>query len=654
MKVKTQIVIAAVFVSALNIHLLLHAESIQQKPGSTNSSSPDSQKSTPPKGQFTTGGSSDGTEDNRNFTESTWEDFTTPLIAGVNHENHRGSAWCDYDNDGLLDLYITHFGLFNSDGEYFGSANQLFRNLGEDGFEDVTTYELEAQSGLSHHAAWADIDNDGLPDMYISQSSNSGIEFSVLLHHDSTGSFSNITSGDPLAMDGMLPRGIGWQDVNNDGFVDLLIANSNGDTKKNRLLINTGNNEFILQESVFAEAMRESRSIGWCDYNNDNLPDVYIANGAEDHADVFNRTNQLFKNVGDGTWVDVAEFAGVDDVGHGRGQVWGDINNDGYLDLFVGNQKGSDTGGGHNRMYKNNGDGTFTVITNSAGLLESFRTRCVSMADYNNDGFLDIYIVNFGNATPPNHLYRNNGNNTFTEVAAGTLATGGPGNGSSATWADFDNDGWIDLYIVGGSTESPGEGMNRLLRNANQNGNHWLEVELCGTISNRTAIGARVSITHRNAFNQIVSQMREIQNGSGYNSAHMLRAHFGVGQSDEILDITIRWPSGIVQTISNQPVDKIIRVVEDYDFAFDCNRNCIPDYKDILDCTSLDENFNGIPDECDCWGDLNGDGVVEVNDIMILIMEWGSTTSVICDLNGDGVVEVNDLIILISAWGSCT
>ena len=172
-------------------------------------------------------------------------------------------------------------------------------------------------------------------------------------------------------------------------------------------------------------------------------------------------------------------------------------------------------------------------------------------------------------------------------------------------------------------------------------------------MSNRSAIGARVTVSHRNEFNQPVTQMREIQSGSGYNSMHMLRAHFGLGLSDEILDITIRWPSGTVQSIANQPVDKIIRVVEDHNVAFDCNRNCIPDYQDIIDGTSLDENGNGKPDECDCTGDINGDGVVEVNDVMILIMEWGSTTSTLCDLNQDGVVEVNDLIILISAWGQC-
>ncbi|HIB50589.1 MAG TPA: hypothetical protein EYO40_04835 [Phycisphaerales bacterium] len=584
---------------------------------------------------------------------SSWEDVTTPLTAGLNHENHRGSAWCDYDNDGLQDLYVTHFGAFDPNGIYLGSPNQLLRNLGSGVFEDATTVELEANSGLSHHPAWADLDNDGLPDIYISQSSNSGSELSTLLHQDSVGVFSDITNGDPIGMSGILPRGVGWQDVNNDGLVDLLVANSNGDLKKNRMLINAGGTNFTLAATLFSEEMRESRSIGWCDYNNDGLPDVYITNGAEDHSDELQRTNQLYKNMGDGTWTDVAVEAGVGDIGHGRGQVWGDVNNDGFLDLFVGNQKGSDTGGGHNRLFRNNGDGTFNDITAWAGLFESYRTRGVSMADFDNDGYLDIYVVNFGNALPPNHLYRNNGNNTFTEVAGGTLASGGPGNGASASWADFDNDGWVDLYLVGGSTIAPGSGMNLLLRNANQNGNHWFEVELCGVNSNRSAIGARVTISHRNANNDAVTQIREIQSGSGYHSGHMFRAHFGLGASESIMELTVRWPSGIVQTSFNLPVDDIIRVVEDSVFAYDCNRNCIPDYQEILDGVSVDENGNGIPDECDCFGDINGNGAVEVNDLITLISVWGSSTSSVCDLNNDGTVNVNDLILLVAAWNSC-
>ncbi|MBT4584875.1 MAG: hypothetical protein HOC93_07340 [Phycisphaerae bacterium] len=583
---------------------------------------------------------------------SVWEDVTTSLLSGEGHENHRGSSWCDFDNDGLLDLYSVHFGVFDPDGIYVGSANQLLRNTGDGVFEDATTEELEAYSGLSHHPAWADIDNDGLPDIFISQSSNSGTENSILLHQDSVGVFSDMTNGDPLQLDGLLPRGIAWQDINSDGLIDLLVAVSEGDSKQNRMMINEGNGIFTRDVLLFSQEFKESRSIGWCDYNNDGLSDVYIANGAEDHCDESRRTNQLFKNLGDGLWEDVALAAGVAEIGHARGQAWGDINNDGHMDLFVGNQKGSDTGGGHNHLFKNNGDGTFSDITISAGLYASFRTRCVSMADYDNDGYLDIYVVNFGSALPPNHLFRNNGDNTFTEVADGSHAVGGVFNGASASWADYDNDGWVDIYLVGGSIDAPGVGMNKLLRNANQNGNHWLEVELCGTVSNRSAIGSRVTVTHINDQG-FVSQMRDVQSGTGYNSQNMMRAHFGLGSSDTVLNISIRWPSGIEQNVAGVSADQLIRVVEDENvFAFDCNRNCVDDSVDIADGTSEDVNNNGIPDECECIADLDGDGSVNVADLLTIIDNWGESSSH-GDLDGDHFVGIQDLLLLIGLWGSC-
>ena len=584
---------------------------------------------------------------------SNWENFTTPLISGEGHETHRGSAWCDYDNDGFIDLYVSHFGAFDPDGVYEGSPNQLLRNIGDGIFIDATTQALEAYSGLSHHPAWADIDNDLKPDLFVSQSSPTQSVHSVLFHNDGEGEFSDITNGEPFAMAGMLPRGIGWQDMNNDGLVDLLVAVSGGDEQKNRMFVNNGNAAFSLSGSLFADEDKESRSIGWCDYNNDNLPDVYIANGAEDHTDVSVRTNQLYKNLGGGEWIDVAAESGVDDIGHGRGCVWGDINNDGNLDLLVGNQKGSDTGGGFNKLYKNNGDGTFTDITVSAGLYADFRTRCVSMADYDNDGFIDLYLVNFGGAAPPNHLFKNDGNSHFVEVGVGSLAQGNLQNGASASWADFDNDGWMDLFLVGGSSQAPGNGFNKLLRNANQNGNHWIEIELCGVLSNASAIGARVSITHLDEEGELVSQMREIQSGTGYNSGNMLRAHFGVGTSEVIDTVTIRWPSGILQSTVNLEVDKIIRVVEDTVFALDCNRNCIADMVDIFGGSSLDVNGNGIPDECECLANLDGDNDVDVTDLLILITNFGSTGSLIGDLDGDQDVDITDLIALIAAWGDC-
>jgi len=587
----------------------------------------------------------------RSTGSSNWVNATTPVVAGVGHENHRGSAWCDWDNDGLLDVYLTHFGV-NGGGQYFGSPNQLLKNMGNGIFEEVTTDVTAVGSDLSHHSAWADIDNDGLPDLFVGQSTNYGQDQNHLLHHDSTGVFTDTTNGNPLAMYWLSPRGVSWQDVNTDGFVDLFITNSGGDQRRNRLLINQGDGTFVKDEGNGLDGLwDEGRGVAWCDYDNDGDADVYIVSGSEDNSDPIYRTNRLFRNNGDGTWTDVSPEAGVDDIGHGRGVAWGDINNDGFMDIIVGNQIGSDHPG-YNKLFLSNGDGTFEDISESAGIEENVRTRCVSMADYNNDGLLDLYTVSFGSIDPPNRLYRNNGDLTFTEVAGGSPMSA-PHCGNSASWADFNNDGWIDLLAVGGSTEAPGVGHNKLCQNMNQNGNHWIEVELCGVVSNRSAIGARVLLTHRTSDGGFVNQMRDVHSGSGYNAQHMFRAHFGVSDSEVIHELTILWPSGIVQTETNVPVDQILRLVESDVFAYDCNRNCIPDNEDVNSGTSLDENDNGIPDECECLTDLNGDGILDVNDVLAIIVNWGSTNAPLCDLNGDGVVEVNDLIILISAWDSC-
>ena len=587
--------------------------------------------------------------------DSSWENVTTALTAGTNHENHRGSAWCDFNNDGLLDVYLSHFGVH--DGvEYLGSPNQLLQNIGNGTFIEVTTTISAVGSDLSHHCAWADIDNDGLPDLFVGQSTNFGQDQNHLLHHDSIGVFSDITNGNPLAMYWLSPRGVAWQDVNLDGFVDVLVTNSGGDQRKKRLMINQGDNTFDLDENAGIEsAWKEGRGASWCDYDNDGLADIYIVCGSEDNLPVANRTNMLFKNNGDGTFTNVAAEAGVADVGHGRGVAWGDINNDGFMDILIGNQVGSDHPG-DNKLYRNNGDGTFTDISVSSGIAENVRTRCVSMADYNNDGLLDLYTVNFGTMIPPNRLLRNNGDGTFEDVAQYTPATAGI-NGNSASWTDYDNDGWVDLYAVGGSPTAPGEGQNVLLRNTNQNGNHWIEFELCGVVSNRSAIGARIHITHRDSDNNLIHQMRDVQSGSGYNTQHMFRAHFGLADSDSVEEVTILWPSGIVQRGDNISSDQILRIVEGTVLTQDCNRNCVDDAADITDGTSYDSNSNGIPDECECTGDFDSDGDVDVRDLLELVSHWELVSTpedaLETDLTEDGIVNIHDLLLLIEQFGDC-
>jgi hypothetical protein len=138
----------------------------------------------------------------------------------------------------------------------------------------------------------------------------------------------------------------------------------------------------------------------------------------------------------------------------------------------------------------------------------------------------------------------------------------------------------------------------------------------------------------------------------------MLRAHFGIGSSTTIINMTIRWPSGVVQSIGGISPDQIIRVVEDEDtFAFDCNRNCVSDLVDIAEGLSQDTNGNGIPDECECItdtdADINGDGSVNVIDLLIIISNWDAEGSSEGDVDGDGIVGIQDLLLLIGAWSDC-
>ena len=589
---------------------------------------------------------------NRNLT-SNWEDVASPLVAGQNHERHRGAAWCDFDNDGLLDLYLSHFGE-RTDSVLVGSPNQLLKNVGGFEFVDVTTDELAVGSDLSHHAAWADINNDGLPDLFVGQSTNFGQDQNHLLLHTSLGEFEDITKGDPLAMYWMSPRGVAWQDIDNDGFIDLVVANSGGDFQQNWIMMNQGDETFVRENSAINQISSEGRGVAWCDFNNDGFPDVYISNGSQDELPEILRRNALFQNNGDGTFSNVAEAVGVDDPAHGRGVVWGDINNDGFMDLLIGNSLGFDYPA-HNRLFTNNGEGNFEDITESAGIFENTRTRGVTMGDYDNDGFLDLYVISFGTANPFNRLFHNNGDETFTNVATGTLAEG-INNDETATWCDVDNDGWLDLYTVGGSATAPGIGQNQLLRNLNQNGNSWIQLEFCGTISNRSAIGTRVTLVHQTKTGEM-TQVRELQSGYGYNAQDMLRTHFGLSDSKNIEQLTVRWPSGITHTLTDVQPNQIIRVVEDeFVFAFDCNRNCINDEVEIQSGSSADLNGNGVPDECECVSDFNNDGTANIDDLLILISNWGPVPngeSVEGNLNGDDIVDVNDVLLFIQYWGSC-
>jgi hypothetical protein len=431
-----------------------------------------------------------------------WVDATSGALRDAG--NGRGVAWGDYDLDGDQDLYITNF----------GSANKLLRNDGT-GFVNATVGPL-GNSGLAGGAVWGDYDNDGDLDLYLA---NDGTN--KLLRNDGPGSFVNVTTS-PLN-DGGRGRAVSWVDYDNDGDLDIYLLNH---IDANKLFRNDGGGVFA--DATSGPLADESRgsAAAWGDYDNDGDADVYIANWG---------ANKLLRNDGAGLFTDVTSGP-LSDTRNGMGTAWGDFDNDGDLDLYVSNNGG-------NKLLRNDGGGTFSDVT-SGPLGDSGIGMGVAWGDFDNDGRLDLYLSNLASS---NRLLMNSGDGVFTDATYGCLA--GPDSGRGVACSDYDQDGDTDLYVVSDSK-------NRLLRNNLRSG-HWLHVRLAGALSNSWGIGARIRIVSGG-----LSQIREISGGSGYMSQNSLVAEFGVGPEVVIDTVEVRWPSGVLQTLTGVPGDQLLTITE--------------------------------------------------------------------------------------------
>ena len=271
--------------------------------------------------------------------------------------------------------------------------------------------------------------------------------------------------------------------------------------------------------------------------------------------------------------------AGIVSQDNGKGVAWGDYDNDGYPDLFIarGHQGGTGAGG---TLFHNNGNGTFSDVTSSAGVSISGSCWAAVWGDYDNDGYLDLFITNAGDTGqgPGNHnyLFHNNRNGMFTDVAAATGAALQDDTSlhKGASWVDFDNDGFLDLMVKDGigneGDNGPGAfGLHRLLRNTG-NSNHYLEINLRGVQSNGRGIGARVTVTSANG---VAYRQNNGGGGGEYASqgSRTLTFRFGYGDdrdsSSELAQATtatvvVTWPSGVVDTLQGVPVNQIITITE--------------------------------------------------------------------------------------------
>ena len=425
------------------------------------------------------------------------------------------AAWGDYNSDGWVDLYV---------------GGQLWRNDAGQQFTRVADVSLQGVG------IWGDYDNDGHADLFC------WVGTGKLYRNNAGRGFEDRSDRLPeLPMENS--RGAVWGDFDGDGWLDLYVGGYEAPGyQPDCIYRNTCEGTFVKVWQTRGKPL-PARGITAADFDEDGDLDIYVSN----YRLV---PNLLWRNNGRGVFADVARAHGVDGDGglgawgHTIGSAWGDLDNDGHLDLFAGNFSHSPAYQDRPKFYRNRGPKhgfRFEDRSKRAGLAwqESFASP--TLGDFDNDGRLDMY-----NSTvyPRDHgvLYRNNGDWTFTNV---TPRLGATVKGTyQAAWADYDSDGDLDL-VTGG----------RLFRNQQRTG-HWLKVRLRGDgrTVNRDAIGAQVRVRLG-----LYTLTRQVEGATGEGNQNDRALHLGLGKQNRPLQLTIQWPNGTSQTLGTRP-DRSITV----------------------------------------------------------------------------------------------
>ncbi|MFQ6015500.1 MAG: FG-GAP-like repeat-containing protein [Anaerolineae bacterium] len=436
-------------------------------------------------------------------------------------------SWGDYTGDGYLDLFVA-----NWSPEPQVAANNLYRNNGDGTFTDVAAQLGVATSRGTMRGVFADYDNDGDLDLYVTQAGPP----SVLYRNNGDGTFSDVTR--EAGLEDFRPCSMAlFADFDNDGYLDLYLIGGLGPNIRgpNRYYRNNGDGTFsdvTAQAGLSHEGAGHDAAVG--DYDNDGDPDLLLVN--------LDSPGILYRNNGDGTFNDVTAGSGLT-LPSGTAAAFGDYDNDGDLDLFALPERPA-------LLFRNNGDGTFSDVTVQAevGDVAGFD---VAWTDLDNDGFLDLVL---GRPDGENVFLLNNGDGTFSDVSATAgIRDAQPGFGVAP--ADFDGDGDLDLYLANGGFI--GAAANSLYQNSGTD-NHWLAVRLVGTVSNSHGVGAKVNLRLEGG----PSQMQEIGGGTGLCQPPLL-THFGLGEVSRVDELSVQWPSGIVQTLTDVPADQLLTVTEE-------------------------------------------------------------------------------------------
>jgi tetratricopeptide (TPR) repeat protein len=466
----------------------------------------------------------------------------------------RGTAIFDYNNDGLLDIVIT--------AAHAGTT--LYRNNGDGTFTDVSV-----KSGLDKCINGfviisGDYDNDGFQDLFVTRQ---GFYYGDcgLYHNNGDGTFTNVTEAAGVQSWGPA-YSAAFADYDCDGFLDLFIAYNLGgmfDRRiQNRLFHNNGDGTFTdVTESAGIGSIFTTIGSCWGDYNNDGYPDLFLSSGLG--------RPRLFRNNGNGTFTDVSEEAGIRDFVVGTTCFFADYDNDGWLDIVQYTWSDHEdviytmkTGHGPDDgsplvVYHNNRDGTFTAKTREVGLDGCWGTMSGNFGDVNNDGYIDLLL---GNGSPRMErlepfILLENDRGTFRNT---TFAAGLPFSGKShgTNCADLFGDGRLSIIIAAGGGY-PGDLLMTAVHCPKQLPGNYLNVRLRGTKSNRDGNGARITVVSRG-----MRQMREVNHGTSFGCLP-LEQHFGLADANHVESLEVRWPGGAVQRVENPPVNETILVTED-------------------------------------------------------------------------------------------
>lgn len=481
-------------------------------------------------------------------------------IFGGGYSN--GIAWGDYNNDGFQDLYISN-GHQSAPPEK--NQNLLYLNNGDGTFDSVTTAgAIISDQFVSGGSTWGDYNNDGNLDLFTAEVYRVAASFPntyktiySLYENNGDGTFTRSDAhGDLTVETEECGASASWADYNNDGYLDLAISTQyikfSPVKNNNALYLNDGSaGTFTKQSNVVTEQVTQQGGVNWADYDQDGDMDLVTIAGLEFQS------SWLFTNNGSSASFSFDSLTILTSQ-DAKGASWGDYDNDGDFDLYV-SISGVNLDAGQvaqkNILFQNN-NGTLSQITINGLTTDTLYTNVSEWGDYDNDGDLDIFIGNAGGTTEKqkSYIYENNNDGTFTRLN-NTILSDSSTYTRVAAWADFDNDGDLDIAIGR-------DGKNRLFTNTLNNGNHYINIKLTGATANKSAIGSIIKVKAA-ISGEAVWMMREISGQTGFASQNSLRAHFGLGDATVIDSIEIDWAgSGAVEYYTNVPADQFLLITE--------------------------------------------------------------------------------------------